>query len=936
MFKKAAVILEQRDMKDILGRIQSNDQKGSATSSQKPGKGSPIVIRSDKYVGIGCDLRDIAQLNETLEEELHLDSCLILCTAEVSITYMDVASADALIQWVAQYNDVRFCLLEQILPDGQNHPFAQKMMQHFEKLGTPLNCVRKYPSLKDQETRFLQAGYHTAKGRTLWDFWQDPSATTPEVRRRINTVEPFDEWEEFALFSSHYLILEARKSSATAPHANETETLIPNKHLSDHQPNTQVFPAFHGSEARSTPSVEGKVTQEMSEVHLQMVGSEVRTRRKFGAMIRFSEKTVGLHGGIGNEGRLNTTDRYELPGIRAESKILCNPPLDMQARVCHTITALDDSRCLLVGGRTSPDIALRGCWLRHSGQWRSVQELPIPLYRHCATAVAYGTEYAGVLVFGGRTTGGVVVNSWWFWQETTGWDEVLVTEQIIPRFGAAITSTGTCYGLLVGGMTEEGILCEGIWGWDIEYGGGRDPKLQLNLKGGLQIAPRMGACLIWSTAGLLLIGGISKSLIPYGEEILCLSKRPYGQDTEIDILAPVPLNVDFGEHRMLLVGHAAYAVGNTLLLAGGGAVCFSFGSYWNLKTWTLNFSMPWIADVANPPSGKMEQERQAENLSPTSPLSPQETKEDNWSEEVLRVTLKSAEDFDLLIGKDNPFVMEDLDLGLCTKQWTVEELTRKIGSNRLVTVHQARSSHMNFQLKDFNYVKKPFGDFVLAACNGSPQYLRSLSTERPTEEPARFCDDFPGLRDQFHLPPQLQTVDRNQHSSPLRISGPVNMWLHYDVMANVLCQIVGEKVVTLYPPMDAVHFKIPPGSSSSHVNVFHPQKRGHVNYARHHFRAALKDGDVLYIPPLWLHSVSPLDNLSVSINVFFRSMSTGYSAGRDVYGNRDFQAYENGRKTIEKIVKSVDSLPRDVGSAYLVRLGEELAEKGRTHQQELI
>ncbi|KAL8685365.1 MAG: hypothetical protein Q9224_005846, partial [Gallowayella concinna] len=46
-------------------------------------------------------------------------------------------------------------------------------------------------------------------------------------------------------------------------------------------------------------------------------------------------------------------------------------------------------------------------------------------------------------------------------------------------------------------------------------------------------------------------------------------------------------------------------------------------------------------------------------------------------------------------------------------------------------------------------------------------------------------------------------------------------------------------------------------------------------------------------------------------------MSTGYSAGRDIYGNRDFQAYENGRKTLEKIVKSIDRLPTDVGSAYL-------------------
>jgi tRNA wybutosine-synthesizing protein 4 len=31
----------------------------------------------------------------------------------------------------------------------------------------------------------------------------------------------------------------------------------------------------------------------------------------------------------------------------------------------------------------------------------------------------------------------------------------------------------------------------------------------------------------------------------------------------------------------------------------------------------------------------------------------------------------------------------------------------------------------------------------------------------------------------------LKYVRDNIHSSPLRISGPVNMWLHYDVSLNI-------------------------------------------------------------------------------------------------------------------------------------------------------
>lgn len=129
-------------------------------------------------------------------------------------------------------------------------------------------------------------------------------------------------------------------------------------------------------------------------------------------------------------------------------------------------------------------------------------------------------------------------------------------------------------------------------------------------------------------------------------------------------------------------------------------------------------------------------------------------------------------------------------------------------------------------------------------------------------------------------------------------------------MANVLCTILGEKVLVLYPPLDAVHFKIPPGSSSSPMAVFHPDQRGSVVYPRHHIRAVLKKGDILYIPPLWLHSASPLDNLSVSINVFFRNLVSGYAAGRDVYGNRDVSKFGSSTSPISL---DFETIPGKVG-----------------------
>lgn len=88
---------------------------------------------------------------------------------------------------------------------------------------------------------------------------------------------------------------------------------------------------------------------------------------------------------------------------------------------------------------------------------------------------------------------------------------------------------------------------------------------------------------------------------------------------------------------------------------------------------------------------------------------------------------------------------------------------------------------MNFQTKNFKYSTKPFGEFVDQITAGSLQYLRSLSSDKPSEKPANLAVDFPGLASDFGLPPSLETVTQNAHSSALRISGPVTMWLHYDV-----------------------------------------------------------------------------------------------------------------------------------------------------------
>lgn len=88
---------------------------------------------------------------------------------------------------------------------------------------------------------------------------------------------------------------------------------------------------------------------------------------------------------------------------------------------------------------------------------------------------------------------------------------------------------------------------------------------------------------------------------------------------------------------------------------------------------------------------------------------------------------------------------------------------------------------MNFQEKNFKYITKEFGAFIDDIVSGQPEYLRSLSSINSADNAANFAFDYPSIAQDFKIPPELELVMTKFHSSVLRVSGPVTMWLHYDV-----------------------------------------------------------------------------------------------------------------------------------------------------------
>jgi tRNA wybutosine-synthesizing protein 4 len=71
-----------------------------------------------------------------------------------------------------------------------------------------------------------------------------------------------------------------------------------------------------------------------------------------------------------------------------------------------------------------------------------------------------------------------------------------------------------------------------------------------------------------------------------------------------------------------------------------------------------------------------------------------------------------------------------------------------------VIIHEAITTHMSFKAMNFAYNSRAFGDFVDQIDAGERLYLRSLSSDKPSEIPANIAADFPTIAADFSLPPE--------------------------------------------------------------------------------------------------------------------------------------------------------------------------------------
>uniref|UniRef100_A0A3P8UDW8 tRNA wybutosine-synthesizing protein 4 n=1 Tax=Amphiprion percula TaxID=161767 RepID=A0A3P8UDW8_AMPPE len=379
------VVVFEVDFPDVTRRkaalISSNVTLKGMLDPHEPYLAGPVLVSSSRYRLLGVDVREENQVEEALCTAGLDWAAPTLILSEVVLTYMETQRSDAVISWAAKLlPQSLFVMYEQIHP---HDAFGRIMQEHFLKLNSTLHALQQYPDTSAQRQRFLDKGWDQCVCLDMNDFYL--GLVPEEERGRVESLEPFDEYEEWHQKCSHYFILTASRGCLTAPAllAHPPVSPVPpmNPCWSPTVLNIQTLPVFMEGLGMASTSV--------SPGHLLLTGGSSR-------------------GGRG------ATSRVLLRGQEGWRSVSVEASADLGVRLHHTATALPGGGVLVLGGRSSPLSPTRGLYrvtvapLEGGDAVKvNVQQLvctgdpPPPRWRHTVTVVRHKSRNF-LCVFGGK------------------------------------------------------------------------------------------------------------------------------------------------------------------------------------------------------------------------------------------------------------------------------------------------------------------------------------------------------------------------------------------------------------------------------------------------------------------------------------------------------------------------------------------------------
>ncbi|XP_070693954.1 tRNA wybutosine-synthesizing protein 4 [Pempheris klunzingeri] len=532
-----------------------------------PSVTGPVCVSSGQYQLLGVDVREESQVEEALGAAGLDWTAPTLILSEVALTYMETQWSDAVIGWAAKLlPQSLFVMYEQIRP---HDPFGRIMRNHFLKLNSTLHALEQYPDTGAQRHRFLDKGWEQCVCLDMNDFYL--GLLPEEERCRVESLEPFDEHEEWHQKCSHYFILSASRSSLMA------QALLTHAQVA---PVPSIRPSW-SSTALSVQTVP---------VCMEGLGM---------ATTLVSPGQVLLTGGSSRGGR-GAVMRILLRAQEGWRSVTVEPSADFGVRLYHTVSSLPGGSAIVYGGRSSPLNPVRPLSrvilapAGPPGPLRSdnrdaaklcVEQVvctgdPPPLrWRHTATVLRHrGKDF--LFVFGGKNESEVVLGGGYFLcVEQQHWTEVPV-EGAAPEARHSHSACSHQGGVVVfGGLDRRGVplgdtavLRPTDRGFTWERIEVQPPPV-----------PRYSHCAHVIGEKLVVVGGVW--LLSDGVPGIVVINLTTHSSVEFSLdTASVPWPLMLHSFCSELTDPEE----PQLLLIGGGGNCFSFGTHFNLQPVTVD------------------------------------------------------------------------------------------------------------------------------------------------------------------------------------------------------------------------------------------------------------------------------------------------------------------------------------------------------------
>lgn len=324
-----------------------------------------------------------------------------------------------------------------------------------------------------------------------------------------------------------------------------------------------------------------------------------------------------------------------------------------------------------------------------------------------------------------------------------------------------------------------------------------------------------------------------------------------------------------------------------------------------------------------------------QETSPT--MSSPESKQIFFDIRSVDIRNMDTEDVKKLLSENVPTILRGCNFGPCLDRWDLDYLSEKL-KEYTVVIHESNDIELDFLCKNFKYSSCKFDVLVDKLKNPSCHvYYRSACKEPHAKKPARIDEDLPILNDDLK-PPGFIPYKGSElyYSSVLRIaSTKIQIWTHFDLYDNVLCQTKGTKRVILISPDDTRFLYVNGDKSPVHnfenygecIREFPLVQRAKL------FRAYLEPKDAIFIPTLWWHNIKTVckdgngAEGSIGFNIFWKDpviASSSIYADKDVYGNRNLIPYDAAVTNLDRALSHLNKLPKKYRKFYQYMLLERL------------